>query len=76
MRTATLGAMDPRIVIHAPDEQGGRRVHVDGAILGMAYSVKDLREFLRRVGLPGWEDVDLADEGLFKWEGGGPETWA
>ncbi|MFC9342889.1 hypothetical protein ACFT0G_06190 [Streptomyces sp. NPDC057020] len=71
--------MDPRIVIHAPspeDPHGGRRVHVDGTILGMAHSANDLREFLRRVELPGWEDVDLTDEGLFRWEGGGPETWA
>ncbi|MFE3861090.1 hypothetical protein ACFXPT_11735 [Streptomyces goshikiensis] len=68
--------MDPRIVMHAPDEQGGRRVHVDGTILGLAHSKRDLREFLRRVELPGWEDVDLTDRSLFKWEGPGSESWA
>ncbi|MFE2128641.1 hypothetical protein [Streptomyces amritsarensis] len=67
--------MDPRVVIHRPDEQGGRRVHVDGTILGIAYSEMDLREFLRRVELPDWEDVDITDAGLFRWEGPGPESW-
>ncbi|MFG2984939.1 hypothetical protein ACGFYQ_27395 [Streptomyces sp. NPDC048258] len=67
--------MDPRIVIHQPDDQGGRRVHVDGTILGMAYSENDLRELLRRVELPGWDGIDITDGSLFRWEGGGPESW-
>ncbi|WP_060178002.1 hypothetical protein [Streptomyces sp. IMTB 1903] len=67
--------MDPRVVIHRPDDEGGRRVHIDGTILGLARSEGDLREFLRRVELPGWEDVDLTDSSLFKWEGPGPESW-
>ncbi|MFF3085622.1 hypothetical protein ACFVRB_11295 [Streptomyces nojiriensis] len=69
--------MDPRIVIHAPDEQGGQRVHVDGTILGMAHSETDLCEILRRVELPDWDAVDIEDRSLFKREGGarrpGPE---
>ncbi|MFD9621850.1 hypothetical protein ACFWB2_31880 [Streptomyces virginiae] len=67
--------MDPRVHIHKPDDEGGRLVHVDGTILGRAFNERDLREFLRRVELPGWEDVDLNDGSIFKWEGGGPETW-
>lgn len=67
--------MAPRIVIHAPDEQGGRRVHVDGTILGMAFGEADLREFLRRAGFEAWDDIDITDTGMFRWEGGGPETW-
>ncbi|MFJ8209729.1 hypothetical protein [Streptomyces sp. NPDC096033] len=66
--------MDYRVHIHRPDAEGGRVVHVDGAILGRAFNERDLREFLRRVELPGWEDLDLRD-GLFKWEGPGPEAW-
>ncbi|MFF2191696.1 hypothetical protein [Streptomyces sp. NPDC058157] len=68
--------MDPRIVIHRPGDDGGRRVHVDGTILGMAYSEMDLREFLRRVALPDWDAVDIEDRMLFRWEGPGPESWA
>ncbi|MEU8842324.1 hypothetical protein AB0D97_24845 [Streptomyces roseus] len=71
--------MDPRIVIHPPspdDPHGGRRVHYDSAILGLARGESDLREFLRRAGFPGWDDADLEDPGLFRWEGGGPETWS
>ncbi|MCX4783346.1 hypothetical protein [Streptomyces sp. NBC_01264] len=70
--------MDPRIVIHAPsaeDPHVGRRVHVDGQILGLARNEMDLREFLRRVKLPDWDVVDVTDAGLFRWMGGGPETW-
>ncbi|MGW6704734.1 hypothetical protein ACWGDE_07565 [Streptomyces sp. NPDC054956] len=67
--------MDPRIVIHQPDADGGRRVHVDSTILGLAYSEMDLREFLRRAGLPDWDSIDVTDTGMFRWEGGGPETW-
>ncbi|MFE2305038.1 hypothetical protein [Streptomyces sp. NPDC059411] len=67
--------MDPRIVIHEPSEDGGRRVHVDSTILGLAYSEMDLREFLRRAGFEAWDSVDVTDAGLFRWEGGGPGTW-
>lgn len=67
--------MDPRIVIHEPDVDGGRRVHVDSTNLGLAYSEMDLREFLRRAGLPDWDSIDITDAGMFRWEGGGPETW-
>ncbi|MEU9027033.1 hypothetical protein AB0D46_05755 [Streptomyces sp. NPDC048383] len=55
-----------------PDDQGGRRVRVDGPILGRAFGPGDLLEFLRRAGLDP-DDVHL-DGGLFEWRGGGPAT--
>ncbi|KOG41265.1 hypothetical protein [Streptomyces decoyicus] len=67
-------AARPRIVVHPPAPTGGRRVHVDAAILGVAYSVADLLEFLRRAGL-GPDDVRLLDPLLIEWRGGGPEVW-
>ncbi|MFF4541084.1 hypothetical protein ACWD4F_14475 [Streptomyces aureus] len=63
------------IVVYPPDEQGGRRVRMDGEILGLAYSLRDIAEFLRRAGLndpdPAWVEVST----LIDWRGGGPEVW-
>lgn len=63
----------PRIVVHPPAPTGGRRVHGDTDILGVAYGVVDLLEFLRRVGLDP-EEVGLRDP-LIRWVGGGPDVW-
>jgi len=63
------------VVVYPPDEDGGRRVRFDGEILGRAYGLRDIAEFLRRAGI---EDVDesyVAEFGLIEWRGGGPEEW-
>ena len=62
------------VVVYPPAEGGGRRVRVNGAILGMAYGEVDLIEFLRRAGLDP-EDVRLDDPDLIEWRGGGPDVW-
>ncbi|WP_454613302.1 hypothetical protein [Streptomyces collinus] len=61
------------IVVGRPSLSGGRRVRVDGAILGLAFGVRDVAEFLRRAGL---EDVDVETSELIEWRGGGPEVWS
>jgi hypothetical protein len=61
-----------RLVVEPPSRTGGRRVRVDAEILGVAYRREDVIEFARRAGL---EDVDLDDEALVDWHGGGPEFW-
>ncbi|MFF7174788.1 hypothetical protein [Streptomyces pseudovenezuelae] len=51
---------------------GGRRVRVDGEILGLAHNVVDVAEFLRQAGLeitPG----DVAQSPWIDWRGVGPE---
>lgn len=63
----------PPVVVYPPTEGGGRRVRVNGEILGTAYGVTDLLEFLRRAGLDP-DDADLEGP-LFEWRGGGPEVW-
>ncbi|MFE2879202.1 hypothetical protein ACFXG6_32900 [Streptomyces roseus] len=63
-----------RIVVYPPDAEGGRRVRVDGEILGRALGPGDLLEFLRRAGLDP-DDVRLDDEQLIEWRGGGPVVW-
>jgi hypothetical protein len=46
---------------------------VNAAILGVAYGVADLLDFLRLAGLDP-EEVPLNDPRI-KWQGGGPATW-
>lgn len=45
-----------RVIVHPPSPTGGR-VRVDGEILGLAHSVVDLAEFLRRAEL----EIDPAE---------------
>ncbi|MFI0262551.1 hypothetical protein ACH4OW_26330 [Streptomyces sp. NPDC017056] len=67
--------MAARVVVHPPSPTGGRRVHADSAILGVAYGVADLLEFLRRAGLDP-DDADLDDTSLIEWRGGGLGVWS
>ncbi|MEV6738643.1 hypothetical protein AB0N14_17610 [Streptomyces sp. NPDC051104] len=60
------------VVVRGPSATGGRAVTVDAVILGVAYSVGDVEEFLRRAGL---EDVDAATSDLIEWRDGGPDVW-
>jgi hypothetical protein len=39
------------VIVYPSSPTGGRRVRVDGEILGLAHSDRDLIEFLRRAGL-------------------------
>ncbi|WP_086860345.1 hypothetical protein [Streptomyces milbemycinicus] len=65
----------PRVVVQPPSPTGGRRVRVDGVILGVAYGIADLLEFLRRAGLEDVESLDLETSPLIEWRGGGPDMW-
>ncbi|MFD8866039.1 hypothetical protein ACFV1F_16970 [Streptomyces sp. NPDC059590] len=65
----------PRVVVQPPSPSGGRRVRVDGVILGVAYGISDLLEFLRRAGLEDVESLDLEASPLIEWRGGGPGVW-
>ncbi|ROP52679.1 hypothetical protein SAMN05216532_3682 [Streptomyces sp. 2231.1] len=62
------------IIVHLPSPTGGRRVRVDGEILGLAHNVGDLVEFLRRAGLE-IEPEEVADSPLIDWRGVGPDRW-
>ncbi|MFJ2399872.1 hypothetical protein ACIOUE_01110 [Streptomyces xanthochromogenes] len=62
------------IVVYPPDEEGARRVRVDGTILGRATDLADLVVWLRRTGLE-VDDLDVVRSPLIEWRGGGPEVW-
>ncbi|MFJ6905592.1 hypothetical protein [Streptomyces griseoluteus] len=67
-------ASDLRVVVAPPSPSGGRRVRVDGEILGLAYGLGDLVEFLRRAGLE-LEPEELAASPLIDWRGVGADQW-
>ncbi|MGP3775427.1 hypothetical protein ACTWJ8_31865 [Streptomyces sp. SDT5-1] len=64
------------VVIYPPDEDGGRRVRIDGAILGRALSVKDVVAILQDAGLRAFDENCVAYSSLIEWRGGGPDHWA
>ncbi|MFD3978319.1 hypothetical protein ACFWR6_07000 [Streptomyces griseus] len=64
-----------RVIVSPPSPSGGRRVRVDGTILGLAQGLPDLVEFLRRAGLEGLDEDDVAQSRLVEWHGGGPDVW-
>ncbi|WP_328439343.1 hypothetical protein OHA71_23685 [Streptomyces sp. NBC_00444] len=64
-----------RVVVHPPSPTGGRRVRVDGEILGLAHGLVDVAEFLRRAGLEIGPD-DVARVAWIDWRGGGPDVWS
>ncbi|GGR92039.1 hypothetical protein GCM10010269_34000 [Streptomyces humidus] len=63
-----------RVIVHPPAPAGGRRVRVDGEILGLAHHVVDVAEFLRRAGLE-IDPADIAGSPWIDWRGVGPEHW-
>lgn len=67
-------AILPPVIVHAPSAAGGRQVHIDSEFLGVAHSVQDLEEFLRRAGLDP-DNLDTEDTELIEWRGGGPDVW-
>lgn len=63
------------VVVSPPSPTGGRRVRVDGQILGLAHNVSDIVEFLRRAGM-NEADAYMVETSMFiDWRGGGPEVW-
>lgn len=67
-------ALKSRIVIHPPDEEGGRSVRYDDVILGRAFRIADVLEFLRRAGFDP-DTIQLTDTSVVDWRGGGPDVW-
>jgi hypothetical protein len=65
----------PTVIVYPPDEDGGRRVRVDGTILGRAFRLRDVVAFLETAGLRGVDELDVAGMAGIEWRGGGPDSW-
>jgi hypothetical protein len=65
----------PPVVIYPPDEDGGRRVRIDGSIVGRAFSVLDVARYLQEAGLQEADEMDVVRSLLIEWRGGGPDVW-
>ncbi|MFF5984407.1 hypothetical protein ACFY78_36750 [Streptomyces olindensis] len=64
------------VVIYPPDEDGGRRVRIEGAIVGRAFSMQDVAAFMQEAGLQQFDEMDVVRSSLIEWRGGGPDVWA
>ncbi len=65
----------PRVIVYPPAEDGGRRIRAGDHFLGMAYTLLDIVEFLRRSGHEDVEPEDVAAATWIEWRGGGPQVW-
>jgi hypothetical protein len=65
----------PQVIVYPPDEDGGRRVRVEGTILGRAFRLGDVVALLQTAGLQGIDDLDVAGADWIEWRGGGPDAW-
>lgn len=63
------------VIVYPPSPTGGRRVRIDGEILGLAHGLRDVAEFLRRAGLDDVDETDVETSALIDWRGGGPDVW-
>ncbi|MER7026211.1 MULTISPECIES: hypothetical protein [Streptomyces] len=63
------------VVVHPPSPTGGRRVTIGGEILGLAYNLADVEEFLRRAGVDDPDVLLATAQGAIEWHGGSPEEW-
>ncbi|MGW4950654.1 hypothetical protein [Streptomyces parvulus] len=66
---------DRPVVVYPPDDVGGRRVRVDGTILGRAFGVQDVARFMQEAGLQDWDEMDVVRSDLIDWRGGGSDIW-
>ncbi|MFH9798125.1 hypothetical protein [Streptomyces virginiae] len=67
------------ILVHRISPSGGRRVAIRIAgvdtVLGVAYSDRDLIEFLRRIDIPDPDDLVHGDSEVIAWQGGQPHVY-
>ncbi|MEV5792663.1 hypothetical protein [Streptomyces sp. NPDC052192] len=63
------------VTVYPPDEDGGRRVRAGEAILGRAYSVRDIAALLQTAGLQDADEMTVVRADWIDWRGGGPNAW-
>jgi hypothetical protein len=63
----------PPLVVH-PVQNGGRLMTILGQPVGIATSLGDVEDVLRRAGLNP-DEIAMDDPDLIEWRGGGPDVW-
>ncbi|MET9256463.1 hypothetical protein ACGFZL_16915 [Streptomyces sp. NPDC048182] len=63
------------VTVYPPDDEGGRRVRVDGETLARAFSTQDVARILQEAGLQDFDEMDVVRSALIEWRGGGPDVW-
>jgi hypothetical protein len=63
----------PWVIVEAPDSRGLRQVTRGSETVGSAWSLRELRQILDRLGYP--EDLDVEDPASICWRGGDSSTW-
>ncbi|MFE3019319.1 hypothetical protein [Streptomyces sp. NPDC059256] len=66
----------PPVIVQPPSRSGGRRVTVNGRIVGFVYGRGELAELLRAELAPTAETIDLVGSDLIQWRGGGADDWS
>ncbi|MFD3997075.1 hypothetical protein [Streptomyces sp. NPDC058583] len=61
------------MVVEPPDRRGLRRITIHGKTVGSAWSLRELRKVLGRLGYP--DDMDLDDRSRVHWRGGDSSFW-
>ncbi|MFF5922973.1 hypothetical protein ACFY8C_32370 [Streptomyces flavochromogenes] len=61
------------MVVEPPDRRGLRRITIHGKSVGSAWSLRELRKVLGRLGYP--DDLDLDDRSRVHWRGGDSNCW-
>lgn len=67
------------VTVHRISQSGGRRVTIRvrgvDTLLGVAYSDRDLVEFLRRLDVPDPENLVLGDSPAIEWQDDAPHVY-
>ncbi|MFC7016007.1 DUF308 domain-containing protein [Streptomyces viridiviolaceus] len=66
-------SIHPWVTVEPPDSRGLRNISIGGKTVGSAWSFRELRKILDRLGYP--EDMDMEDPASVHWRGGDSETW-
>ncbi|WP_269856003.1 hypothetical protein [Streptomyces sp. RPT161] len=64
----------PPLIVHPPQEDG-RLMTILGEPVGVAKSLVDVEDLLRRAGINP-DEIALDSPDLIEWRGGGPEVWS
>jgi hypothetical protein len=63
----------PWVIVEQPDSRGLRKVTINGEVVASAWSSRELRKILRRLGYP--KTMNMEDPKSIYWRGGDSKTW-